>query len=217
MAIIYSYPENTNILGTDMLVGTSTVVRNGRPKNQTKSFSVASLKTFINTSELSGTGTINYLPKFTGTTTIGNSTIIDSSGRILIGTTVDNGVDKLQINGSADFAGQVKLRAGAFIQADTNLFFEAADNGPGFPIYSTSNVYGNDVLNIANFLYLSEDGGQAFFGCSVTATQLKVSSLNVAPASATALGDIGEIRITSGFIYVCIATNTWVRTALTTW
>ena len=38
-----------------------------------------------------------------------------------------------------------------------------------------------------------------------------------APASATSVGTIGDVRVTSGFIYVCIATNTWVRTQLTTW
>ena len=52
---------------------------------------------------------------------------------------------------------------------------------------------------------------------NVTATQYKISALNTAPASATATGTLGEIRITAGFIYVCTATNTWVRTALATW
>jgi len=49
------------------------------------------------------------------------------------------------------------------------------------------------------------------------ATQYKVSALNTAPASNTALGEEGEIRVTATHIYVCIATNTWVRAALTTW
>jgi hypothetical protein len=50
-----------------------------------------------------------------------------------------------------------------------------------------------------------------------TATQYQLSALNTAPTSATDTGTTGEVRITSGFIYVCVATNTWVRTALTTW
>ena len=44
-----------------------------------------------------------------------------------------------------------------------------------------------------------------------------VSGMTTAPASATAPGTLGDVRVTSGFIYVCIATNTWVRTELTTW
>lgn len=51
----------------------------------------------------------------------------------------------------------------------------------------------------------------------ITTSQYRLSSLNTAPASATATGTTGEIRITATHIYVCIATNTWVRSALTTW
>lgn len=58
--------------------------------------------------------------------------------------------------------------------------------------------------------------GEATFSNTVNATQYNISALNTAPASATATGTTGEIRITSGFIFVCIATNTWVRAALTT-
>jgi len=49
------------------------------------------------------------------------------------------------------------------------------------------------------------------------ATQYKLSALNIAPASATAAGVEGEIRVTSTHIYVCIAANTWVRANLATW
>jgi hypothetical protein len=43
-----------------------------------------------------------------------------------------------------------------------------------------------------------------------------VSGMGTAPASATATGTTGDIVVTAGFIYVCTATNTWVRTILTT-
>ncbi|MDO9374550.1 MAG: hypothetical protein Q7T76_09035, partial [Ferruginibacter sp.] len=52
---------------------------------------------------------------------------------------------------------------------------------------------------------------------TVKSTQFKLSALNTAPASATATGTTGEIRITADYVYVCVATNTWVRNALTTW
>jgi len=47
MAIIYSYPINTNILDTDIIVGSSTVIVNGRPKNQTKSFEIQDLAAYF--------------------------------------------------------------------------------------------------------------------------------------------------------------------------
>ena len=49
------------------------------------------------------------------------------------------------------------------------------------------------------------------------ANQFQLSALNTAPASATATGTTGEIRIVNGFIYVCVATNTWQRAAISTW
>lgn len=54
-------------------------------------------------------------------------------------------------------------------------------------------------------------------GGSTLSTQYRLSALNTAPTSATDTGTLGEIRITAGFIYVCTATNTWVRSALATW
>lgn len=41
--------------------------------------------------------------------------------------------------------------------------------------------------------------------------------LSTAPASATANGRIGEVRVDANYIYVCTATNTWKRVALSTW
>lgn len=49
------------------------------------------------------------------------------------------------------------------------------------------------------------------------ATSFRLAALNTAPATATATGTVGDIRITAGFIYVCTATNTWVRASLVTW
>ena len=51
----------------------------------------------------------------------------------------------------------------------------------------------------------------------VTATQYKLSSLNTAPQTSGDTGTLGEIRVTADFIFVCTATNTWVRAALATW
>jgi hypothetical protein len=47
MAIIYNYPLNSILLAEDMLIGTSTKIVNGQPKNATKNFSIADLTGFI--------------------------------------------------------------------------------------------------------------------------------------------------------------------------
>lgn len=52
---------------------------------------------------------------------------------------------------------------------------------------------------------------------NLTTSQYNLKSLNTAPASATDTGVLGEIRVTSDHIYICVATNTWKRTPLATW
>lgn len=44
-----------------------------------------------------------------------------------------------------------------------------------------------------------------------------VRAQNIAPTSATATGVAGDIVITTGYIYICVATNTWQRVAIATW
>jgi hypothetical protein len=39
----------------------------------------------------------------------------------------------------------------------------------------------------------------------------------VAPASSTAAGFLGEIRITPEYMYTCISVNSWVRTPMLSW
>ena len=51
---------------------------------------------------------------------------------------------------------------------------------------------------------------------TLTTTQLLVSSPSV-PATASDTGVAGQIEWDSSYIYVCTATDTWKRTALSTW
>lgn len=49
------------------------------------------------------------------------------------------------------------------------------------------------------------------------AQSLNLNLLTVGPVNSTDAGTVGNIRIDSNYIYVCVATNTWKRVALTTW
>ena len=52
-------------------------------------------------------------------------------------------------------------------------------------------------------------------------TSLTVNAVTVTtsstPANSTATGTVGQIKWDANYIYVCVATNTWKRAALTTW
>jgi hypothetical protein len=71
------------------------------------------------TNPVTGTGTTNYLPKFTGTSTIGNSAIFDNDGNILIGAESNAEGAKLKIAGGYVF---LKETGGA------DVYFRSAFN-----------------------------------------------------------------------------------------
>jgi len=81
--------------------------------------SLALVKQNVLTNPVTGTGTTNYVPKFTGTSTIGNSTIFDD-GEVKINTTSDAGDYKLQVSGNiygsaqAVFADALQARSAVF-------------------------------------------------------------------------------------------------------
>ncbi|MHC4093379.1 MAG: hypothetical protein ACYSVY_24425, partial [Planctomycetota bacterium] len=68
---------------------------------------------------ITGSGTANYIPKFTGTSTLANSVIYESGGNIGIGTT-NPGTSKLAVNGG-NRAGEFKTDSAS---ADCVLYAE---------------------------------------------------------------------------------------------
>lgn len=67
----------------------------------------------------------------------------------------------------------------------------------------------NDVMT-DDYLSIHEEIG--FLGDAVD----KIAGENTVPALATSTGKAGQIAFDSNYIYVCIATDTWKRAALTT-
>lgn len=146
---------------------------------------------------------------------------ITSGRNLLLGTTSDNGA-RLQVsNGNLTIADSVSPRVSV-----------SGNGATGFPGYSLSNtgqqyeiiVRGNqsNALQIRNATASTDllsfaSTGAATFSSSVTAADFRLSALNTAPASASATGTTGEIRIDANYIYVCTATNTWKRVAIATW
>lgn len=79
--------------------------------------------------------------------------------------------------------------------------------------------------------FLLKEGGTTFLqtkvdqfgddGLGCETTSLKTGRFGITalstPASSTATGTTGEIRVDANYIYVCTATNTWKRTQINTW
>lgn len=105
------------------------------------------------------------------------------------------------VSGSASFP---NAPIGSLTYYNDNVGYVMSLTGAGRAIISPNGALNDDATN-----RLQVEG-------SIKATQYRLSDLNTAPSSATDTGVKGEIRVTAGFIYICTATNTWVRTALST-
>ena len=90
-----------------------------------------------------------------------------------------------------------------------------------------STVNGNLILRVSNAAILpgsnvSYDIGSSslkfkeIFGNVFTGTGSVASITNSAPASSGATGTKGQMSYSGSFLYICVATNTWVRIAITT-
>jgi len=64
---------------------------------------------------------------------------------------------------------------------------------------------------------VNQAGTQDTSGNAATATVATRVSNTAAPSTASDTGTAVEVRYDSGFIYVCVATDTWVRAELATW
>lgn len=111
----------------------------------------------------------------------------------------------MSTGGAANVAGTNNTFLGYSATASVNALTNASAIGNG-AIVSASNTIqlGNTSVTAVNT------------SGAVTALQYKLSALNTAPASATDTGVLGEIRVTATAIYICTATNTWVKAALAT-
>lgn len=107
---------------------------------------------------------------------------------------------------------------GAFNPTDSELVVLATGTGKIAIMKKT-----NDELvapNLTNAL-ITSGGNKSLLTkeyLETNATNLsKMVTLNTAPASATAMGTKGDIRIDADYVYVCVNTNIWKRSALTAW
>lgn len=79
--------------------------------------------------------------------------------------------------------------------------------------YLTNSLYETDFSNVDNTSDLDKPLSTATIGALAN----KLDKNTNAPASASDTGTQGEIRLGTSYIYVCTATDTWKRVAISTW
>src|SRR6516225_1089011 len=118
---------------------------------------------------------------------------------------LDNGKD-LRFNGPTDANWRIGLHTGALAsfvflsEPITISLATGSGSGEGFAVGPVSGAATLEVDNHAGLVY-----------CASLAVATHT------PAASDDVGTAGQIAWDASFFYVCIATNTWVRAALTTW
>ena len=147
---------------------------------------------------------------------------------------LDGGVELTRFSKGVNFGDNVKLSFGdVAVPGDLEIYHDTSNSyiretGTGNMYIQASERIRFTGINDEALLYLNENSNvEAYYDAALkletTATgtkttgQMDIAALNTAPASASAAGTLGEIRYTADYIYVCTATNTWKRTALSTW
>jgi hypothetical protein len=127
------------------------------------------------TNPVTGTGTTNYLPKFTGTSTIGNSQVIDNGTQVGVGLTPNASYGTFQIKAPAGVYTLDLVGRTAGVNSESQItFWNAAQSSALGYIYNTgSNLY---IGTGANQPFTLSSGGNFIFGStSDNGARLQVS------------------------------------------
>ena len=204
--------------------GTSliTVLRNG---NTAFTGTIAS-PTFTGGAVLTGTPTAPTATAGTNTTQIATTAFVETAASGNVKLTGDQTIAGTKtFNDMRPSSGVIfphLVDGGFFVggAGNTGIAFDANSLNIGVSGAPTLSIDFSSVSGVTKTFTLPNQTGTFALTVNptpITATQYNISALNTAPASATATGTLGETRVTSTHIYVCTATNTWVRTALSTW
>ena len=111
------------------------------------------------TNPVTGTGTTNYLPKFTGTSTIGNSAITDDGTTVTLVSRALSGTSasfsgSLGVNSTIRSTGQTDPTSGVGME----LFYRSADTSSYIQSYDRTNSAWKDVRIYGSTLYFGSQG-----------------------------------------------------------
>ena len=193
MAIIYSYQTETNVLGTDLLVGTSTEVVNGKEQNVTRNYTIQSIGDFFSSSTIINPAANDFfIPVFNQE----GQKITDSIIRqdVLAGTTITiNGA--LNVTGSTQITGITTLLNNSTIGTNAaNTLVLNSTTTLGGPVRDyLGNLGGiNQVLisNInGNLQWVAYQAGLTYLGAWDASTNT--------PTIVSGVGTIGSFYIVS--------------------
>jgi len=139
---------------------------------------------------------------------------IDGSQRVGIGITTPGRT--LTVSSSADTSIQaLSTGTGSYVQFNDSANSSYIGTNNGSIVFLNPTIERSRIDSSGRLLVgTSSDSGGALL--QVNGNRIRIATANT-PASAGATGTTGEIAWDANYIYVCTATNTWKRTAISTW
>ena len=116
-----------------------------------------------------------------------------------------------------NFTNEVEFQDGFIVDAGSVNFFDPVTFGDGFVGQGIFDI-GQGAIEFSSYTPSTTTDRLYRVGNALHYSGEELGRVsNGTPASATATGTTGEIQWDSNYIYVCIATNTWKRVAISTW
>jgi hypothetical protein len=146
-----------------------------------------------------GTGTTNYLPKFTGASTLGNSLIWDNGTNVGIGNT--NTTYTFDVTGTGRFTSNLSVTGGSY-------FLQRASSSAILPVLRYWNGTGNPMNGgaLGDILTMGTQGTNDFILATDNTTRINITSsgyINIANNTAQLLPiSAGNFQILGGYYYV---------------
>jgi len=110
---------------------------------------------------ITGSGTCNFVPKFTGSTSIGNSLVYDNGTTVGINTTTPSASYKLDVNGTANFYTSTVGATVLTVQGSTGQLFTVSD------IITGNLLQVNDVSGLP-LMAVNANGAMYMYSASLT-------------------------------------------------
>jgi len=116
-----------------------------------------------------------------------------------------------------NFTNEVEFQDGFIVDAGSVAFFDPVTFVDGFVGQGIFDI-GNGAIEFSSYTPPSTTDRLYRVGNALHYSGEELGRVsNGTPASATATGTTGEIQWDANYIYVCVATNTWKRVAISTW
>lgn len=139
--------------------------------------------------------------------------------------------DDFSFTGDHTHSGTIKMSAltaslHLALDGDKNIITTAAGGGvaldddnawTGTNSYSETSTHTNDIIMTTGNLDVEDGDLDVMVGTVMVSSGNFNVAANTAPASASAQGEAGTVIFTADYIYYATATDTWKRTALSTW